>query len=126
MLLGQFDRALYGSVGPLGARRQDDFSAKNLEQLATFDRHILGKHDLDRVALDAGDHRQRNAGVSRRRFDDGLAGRKGSVGFGVFNHRQRDAVLDRTRRVLAFHLPEDAHIRVRAEYRDVDYRRVAD
>ena len=87
MFRGQFDRALHCSVRTFGARRQNDFSAKNLKQLSTFDRNVLGKNDLDRIALDAGDHRQRNAGVSRRRFDDGLARRKGSVGFGVFNHR---------------------------------------
>ena len=92
VLLGQFDRTLHSPVRTFRARRHDDLSAKNLEQLATFNRHILGEHDLDGITLDAGDHCQRNAGVTRRRFDDGFAGREGSVGLGVLDHRKRDAI----------------------------------
>ena len=126
MLLSEFDCSLHRTIRTFSTRRKDDFGPEDFKKLATLDRHILGKNDFDGIALDAGDHCQRNAGVSRRRFNDGLAGRKGSVGFGILDHGQSDAVFDRTGRVLTFHLPEDAHIRVRAEHGDVNYRRVAD
>ena len=57
----------------LRARREDDLGAEHLEHLAALDRHVLGQHDLDRVALELGDRRQGDAGVARRRLEDRLA-----------------------------------------------------
>ena len=98
----------------------------DLEQLAPLGRHVLGHHDLDRVALDAGDHRHGDAGVARRRLDDGAARRQGPVLFGFADHRPGDAVLHRPCRVLTLELGEDANLRIGAQIGDIDDRRVAD
>ncbi len=99
---------------------------EHLEQLAPLDRDVLRQHDLDRVALEPGDHRHGDAGVARRRLDDRLARGEGAVGLGLLDHPQGDAVLDRARRVLALHLRRGCARRVGAEHGDVDHRRVAD
>ena len=126
VLGGQRLGAPHGPVGPFGARREDDLGTEHLEHLAALDGDVLRQQDLDRVALEAGDRRQGDAGVARRRFDDGLPGVQVAVLLGVLDHRLGDAILDRAERVLALQLGEDPHVRVRGQRRDVDHRRVAD
>jgi len=70
-------------------------------------------------------HRQPDAGVARGRLDDRAAGLQDAAAFGVFDHRQRDAVLDRAAWVGAF--GPDPHLAAGAEQPvDADVRRVAD
>ncbi len=126
VLVGHGDGPPDRPVGALVARREDDLGAEHLEELAALDRHVLGQHDLDRVALDAGDHGHGDAGVARRRLDDRLARRQRAVGLGLLDHAEGDAVLDRARRVLPLHLAEDADVGVGADPAHVDHRRVAD
>ena len=110
VLGGQGLGPAHRAVGALRARRGDDLGAPDLEQLATLDRHVLGQHDLDRVALELGDHGHGDAGVARRRLDERLARGQRAVGLGLGDHLQGDAILDRAGRVLALHLGQDAHL----------------
>ena len=112
VLGGQRLGPLDGAVGALGAGREDDLGAEHLEHLAALDRHVLGQQDLDRVALDAGDRGQGDAGVARRRLEDRLAGTEAAVLLGVLDHRLGDAVLHRPERVLALQLGQDPHVGV--------------
>jgi hypothetical protein len=73
----------HGPVRTLLARGEDDLGAEDLEHLATLDRHARGHEDLDRVALDAGDGGEGDAGVARRRLDDGLARQERTVLLGL-------------------------------------------
>ena len=106
--------------------RVDDLGAPGLEELAALDRHVLGQDDLDRVALDLGDHGQGDAGVARRRLEDLLAGPQAPVLLRLLDHGLGRPVLDRAARVPALELGHDGHPGVRAEGADVDHRRVAD
>ena len=126
VLVGELLGAAHGAVRALVAGRQDDLGAHDLEHLAALDRHALRQQDLDRVSLEAGDRRQRDAGVARRRLEDRLAGQQPAVLLGGLDHRLGDPVLDRAERVLHLELGEDAHVRVGREVGDVDDRRVAD
>ena len=106
--------------------RVDDLRAPRLEQLAALDRHVLGQHDLERVALDLGDHGQGDAGVAGRRLDDLLTGPQAPVLLRLVDHGLGGPVLDRAAGVPALELGHDGHPGVRAEGADVDHRRVAD
>ena len=106
----------------------DDLGAEHLEQLAALDRHVLGQHDLDRVAL-------ASCAIMARAMpvlpdDDSRIvwpGPSRPVLLGRLDHRlEGDAVLHRADRVLALDLGEDAHPRVRAQRAHIDQRRVAD
>src|SRR3546814_10783917 len=70
--------------------RSDDLGPEDLEHLATLDRDVLRQQDLDRVALDAGDGGEGDAGVPRRRLDDRLARRQVAVLLGVLDHRRSE------------------------------------
>src|SRR3546814_2121514 len=66
--------------------------------------------DLDEdqlVALDRRRHREADAGVARRRLDDGAAGLQAAVALGRLDHREADAILDRAARIAAFGLYPD-------------------
>ena len=70
-LLRHADRAVAALVGG----RQHDLGAEDLEQLAALDRHVLRHHDAQPVAAAAGDHREADARVARRRLEDRVARR---------------------------------------------------
>ena len=88
-----------------------DLGAEDLEQLAAFERHVLGHDDAQLVAAQLRDEREPDAGVARRRFEDRRAGREHAVGLGQLDHLERDAVLRRTARVLALELGPDVDAR---------------
>ena len=96
------------------------------QQLAALDRHVLGQHDLERVALDLGDHGQGDAGVPRRRLDDLLTGPQAAVLLGLVDHGLGGPVLDRAAGVPPLELGHDGHPGIGAEGADIDHRRVAD
>ena len=77
--------------------------------------HVVGHHDLERIALAPADHRQRDAGVAGGRLEDRLAGRDQALLLGALDHRAGDAVLDRAGRVVALELGVDAHAGLGAE-----------
>ena len=117
-LLGPRDRALHA----VGARGEVEARAIGEHQAAALDRHRIGHHQDQLVALDRGDHRQADAGVAAGRLDDRAAGFQLARFLGVLDHRQRDAVLDRPAGIGAFGL--DPHLALAAEQAvDPDARR---
>ncbi len=126
VLGGHLQRQLDGAVGALVARRVDDLRAVHLQQLRPLRRHVVGHDDLELVALVRADHRQRDAGVARGRLEDRLAGADRALLLGVLDQRARDAVLDRTGRVLGLELRPQAHAGLRRQALELHQRRVAD
>ena len=86
---------------------------------------LSGITRIELVALHGGHHGQADAGVARGRLDDRAAGLERAAALGVFDHRQRDPVLDRAAGVAAFGL--DPHRMAGAEQAvDADVRGAAD
>ncbi len=69
-------------------------------------RHLVGHHQDQPVALGHRDLGQAQAGVPGGGLDDRSAGLEGAGRLGRFDHRQRDAVLDRAAGVLVLQLDE--------------------
>ncbi|MNL13262.1 hypothetical protein D3C87_1341650 [compost metagenome] len=76
------------------------FSAHSLEVQDFFRGHFVRHHQHHPIALGAADQRQAQAGVAGGGFDDGAAGLEATIALGLVDHRQADAVLDRTAGVL--------------------------
>ena len=125
-LLDQTLRHPHRAVGALGARRQNDLGAVDLEQLPPLDGDVLRHDDLQPVTLEPADQREPDPRVARRRLEDRASGREGAVGLGRLDHELGDAVLDRAAGVLSLELDQDADARVGTELADLDQGRVAD
>ena len=123
---GHLQRHRDRAVGALVAGRVDDLGAVHLQQLRALGRDVVGHDDLEPVALARADHRERDAGVARRRLEDRLAGPDRALLLGVLDQRARDAVLDRARRVVRLELRPDAHAGLGREPLELHQRRVAD
>ena len=121
-LLRHADRA----VAAFLAGRQRDLGPEDLEQLPPFDGDVLGHDHAQLVAAQLRNEREPDAGVARRRFEDRRARLDRAVAFGEVDHLQRDAVLGRTARVLAFELRPDLDVGVRRKLVHTDERRVSD
>jgi hypothetical protein len=93
-------------------------------QPAPFDAHAVGHHQHEPVALHRSHHRQPDAGVARGRLDDRAARLQRARGLGGLDHRQRDAVLDRSARIGALGL--DPHLALAEQAAHADVRRAAD
>ncbi|MNX32043.1 hypothetical protein D3C86_622440 [compost metagenome] len=76
------------------------FGAHGLEVQDFFRGHFVRHHQHHPIALGAADQRQAQAGVAGGGFDDGAAGLEATIALGLVDHRQADAVLDRTAGVL--------------------------
>ena len=124
-LCRQFLRALDRALHALLARGEVEGRAIGEHQPPPLERHRFG-HDQDQlVALHRRDHGQADAGVAAGRLDDRAAGlRACPTRFGLLDHRQRDAVLDRAAGIGAFGL--DPHLGVGEQAREADVRRAAD
>ena len=115
-----------GAVGAFGGGRQHDFAAESLDHPAAFNRNGFAHHDDDVIAFDRSDHGQTDAGVAAGGFDDGFARRQAAVGLGLFDHGERNPVLDAAGRVEPFQLRPDFNGGVRGHMVDGNQRRVAD
>ncbi|MNY06229.1 hypothetical protein D3C86_1389790 [compost metagenome] len=76
--------------------------AHGLEVQDLLGGHLVRHHQHHPVTLGAADQGQAEAGVAGGGFDDGAAGAQAAIAFGGVDHRQTDAVLDRTAGVLGF------------------------
>ena len=121
-LFGEPDRA----VAALLARREHDFRAVDLEQLAPLDRDVLGHDDPEPVPAAARDDREPDARVARRRLEDGVARGERTFLLRQVHHLQRDAILRGSSGVLTLELGEDPDVGIRGQLVDPDERRVAD
>ena len=113
VLLRHLERQLDRAVGALRALGVDDLGAVHAQQLGALRRDVLGHHGRERIALQAADQRQRDAGVAGRRLEDALARRDRALGLRALDHRLRDAVLDGARRAVELELGEEPHARLR-------------
>jgi hypothetical protein len=110
---------------PFFARRQVEAGTVGQHQAAALDAHAVGHHQDEFVALDGGHHGQADAGVARGRLDDGAARLQRAASLGVFDHGQRNAVLDRAAGVAALGLDPDVGAGAEQSV-DAHMRRVAD
>ena len=121
-----FLRHRHAAVGAQGAVGVDNPGTVGFQQLGALCGHVFGHHHGDAVALEAADHRQRDAGVARGRLQDGAAGADFAVGFGALNHFEGNAVLDAAGGVLSLQLGVDPHLGVGADIAQFHQRRAAD
>src|ERR671913_687002 len=99
-LLGARDRALHA----LGAGGEDELGAVGAQEGPALLAHRLRHGEDDLVAASGPHHGQGDAGVPRRRLDDGAAGRQLTGGLRGVDDRDTDAVLDRARRAVELEL----------------------
>ena len=125
MLLSQLFRPLDHAAAALGGWRQNDLRAQRPHQFASFDGERLDHAGHERVALGRADHGQRDAGIARSCLDHRLPGLEVPTSFGIFNDRNRQAVLDRAQRIEELGLDVQIHM-VRCQTVDPDNGRVAD
>ncbi len=86
--------------------RQHDFRAHRLEIEDLLAAHLVG-HDQDQpITFLLRDEGEADAGVAGGAFDERVAGLDLAGALGGFDHRQADAILDRTARIGAFELEE--------------------
>ncbi len=85
---------------------EDHLRAQGLQVEDLLLGHLVRHHDDQPVALLRRHQRQAEAGVAGGRLDDRAARLQAAVGLGRLDHRHADAVLDRSRRVLALELEE--------------------
>src|SRR5262249_53626186 len=101
----------------------DDLRAEEAEQPLALLRGVLGHHARKRIALQLCDQRERDARVAARRLEQLASGLELAGSLRRFDHRLRDAVFDRARRVLALELRVELHA---ADRTQLDERRVSD
>jgi hypothetical protein len=105
-------------------RREDDFGAEEPHQLAPLDREAVGHGDDQRIALGGADHRKADAGIPAGRLDHRLPRLQRAAALGFLDDADRQAILDRRRRVevLRLHVQPDM---VRRQSVDADTGRIA-
>ena len=100
--------------------------APHAQQLRALRRGVL-RHDAhEPVTALLGDHGQGDAGVPRGRLEEGVAGCDQTVAFGSGDHRQRGAILHRSRGIAVLELGPQSNLGRRRESRQADERRVPD
>jgi hypothetical protein len=102
-LLGQVARVFHAAR----ARREDQLGAERLHGLRAFDAQVFGHDQQHAVTADRCRHRQRDAGVARGGFDQGVAGLDVSALLGAADHADGRPVLHRPGGVVAFELAEE-------------------
>jgi hypothetical protein len=108
---------------PCSPGRVDDVRAEEMQQALAFFGRVLRHHASQRIALQLRDHRERDAGVAARRLEQLATRLELARRLCCFDHRLRDAVLDRAGRVLALELRVDADV---AGWAGARQRRLAD
>ncbi|KAG0928547.1 hypothetical protein G6F31_017680 [Rhizopus arrhizus] len=83
---------------------QAHFGAHRLQVEDLLAAHLVGNDQDQLIALLLGDQRQAQAGVAGRALDQGRARLQIPTLFRRFDHRQADAILDRSARVGALEL----------------------
>src|SRR5437762_2621875 len=87
---------------------------------------MLGHHQHHPVAAHRRRHRERNAGVARRRLDQRIAGLDRTASFRLEDHRQRGAILDRSGGIVALELRQQHIVRLARQALQPNERRIAD
>ena len=108
----QFVGPLNRTLHTLFPRRQVEGRAVRRHDPASLDRHRFGHHQHQLVAPDRRHDGQPDAGISRRRFDDHTVLRQQATLFGVFDHGQRDTILDTAAGIGPLEFHPDFHPRI--------------
>jgi hypothetical protein len=87
--------------------REDDLRAEGAHGLASLGGQVLGHDEHHAVAADRCGHRERDAGVAARRFDQCVSGLDRPALLRAHDHRHRGPILDRPRGIVALELGED-------------------
>ena len=116
------DRSLHAG----GGGREHDRGPVGAHRLDPLGRRVLRHHELERVAPERRDHRQRDTGIAAGRLDQPDAGTQFAALLGVLDHPVRGAVLDTAARVLSLELCQELHVPRRCELAELDQGRVAD
>ena len=109
-------------------RRQNDFRIKKAQHFTAFNRHAF-RHGQDQsIPFGGANKRQRDAGIARRRLNQGRAFFDASIAFSRFDHRQTDTVFDAGQRVEIFALSKNVarHASILHQARQPHQRRLAD
>ena len=114
-----------GVLGRHGRRTHHDLGAVGAEQRDLLGAHLVG-HDEDAlVAALRGDDGESDAGVARRRLDDGATRPEEAVALGRVDHRDRGPVLDAATRVRGLDLGHEVARQVPPDPTEAEHRRVA-
>lgn len=98
------------------------FCAEESHQATPLDTEVLRHRHHERVALRRADHREADARVATGRLDDRLPRLQQSLALGVFDHTERESILDRAHRVEGFELHVQIHVRGRQPVQPRDGR----
>ena len=106
MFLRELGGLAHHALAAFGGGREDHLRAEHAHDLAALDREGFDHHGDERITLRGAHHRERDAGVARRRFDDRLARLQRAAFLRVLDDRDREAILDRRERIeeLALHV----------------------
>mmetsp|Transcript_2906 Transcript_2906/g.5364 ORF Transcript_2906/g.5364 Transcript_2906/m.5364 type:complete len:409 (+) Transcript_2906:152-1378(+) len=97
-----------GASHALGSGREFDIGTKGLEEDTTFHGHGFRHGEDEFVSLGGGHHGKADAGVAGGGFhEDGFARGDVTASFGLVDHAEGDAILDRVGRVGGFELGDD-------------------
>ena len=120
-LLGLF----HGSLHAAGAGRQHDLRTVGLDQRTALQRHGVGHHQHDGIALGRRDESQSDARVAAGGLQNLHARLQHAAGFRIEDHVQGDAILHAPARVRALHLDEDRRRPFRHHAVEAHHRREA-
>ncbi len=127
-LLGKPAGDLHVVVGILvgNGRHFDEFGAEQLQRVLLFLALRFRNDDDGAIAERLGDHRQPDAGIAGRAFDDDAARLQQSLLLGVADDVERGAILDRLAGVEELRLAENGAAGRLGGALELDQRRVAD
>ena len=95
VFFGEFFGDAHHAHTAFGGRREDDFAAKAADEFAPLDGEGFGHHGDKGIAFGGAHHGERDAGVARGGFDDGLSGFQQAAFFGVVDDGVGEAVFHR-------------------------------
>lgn len=111
MLLGELNNLAHHPAAALDNRRQHDPGAERAHDLTALDRERLDHHGDEQITLRSAHHRERDAGVARRRLHDGLTRLEHAALLNILNNADREPVLHQTTRIERLDLDVHRHRR---------------
>ena len=109
-LFGEFVGLFDSPLHPLGPLGQDEFCAVCFHDLASFNRHRFGHDDDNAITARGGNRCQTNSRIPRCRLDDDRSFAQNAARLGVVDHRLRNAVFHRSRRVKILDLRQNPRL----------------
>jgi hypothetical protein len=104
MCLGELSSLLHHSRTARRCGCQHDFRAEKAHESAALDAERLGHRDNERVPLRSAYHRESDTGIAACRLNNCLSGLQRAGFLCVFDHAERETILDRAKGIESFHL----------------------